>query len=248
MSTENGILSVFEPISLEQMDKVKLLNRVDTKFVVNQNRLPELLEGLNEQYYVLDIDGVRIYPYHTTYFDTEDLLAYRNHHNGKLNRYKVRLRTYMISGQNFFEIKFKNNKRRTIKSRVTVHSGTPVITGKAEELLLKKTPFIASDLQPRLSVNFHRTTLVSKKLNERITIDTGISFTRDSQQKNYNGLLIVEVKQDKSQESPILKRLHHMHVNPARLSKYCLGVLSMYEGVKYNLFKETLLNINRILS
>jgi hypothetical protein len=230
------------------MDEVKLLNRVDTKFVINQNRLPEMLNGLNEHYFVLDIDGVRMYPYHTTYFDTEDLLAYRNHHNGKLNRYKVRLRTYMISGQNFFEIKFKNNKRRTIKSRVTVPSDTPVITGKAETLLLKKSPFTAGVLQPKLSVNFHRTTLVSKKMNERITIDTGISFTKDHQQKDYNGLLIVEVKQDRSEESPVLRRLHQMHVNPARLSKYCLGVLTMFEGVKYNLFKETLLNINRIIS
>jgi hypothetical protein len=245
---KENILSSFDPITLEQMDDVKLLNRVDTKFVINQSNLPNILQGLQNEYYILDIDGVRMYPYHTTYFDTEDLLAYRNHHNGKLNRYKVRLRTYLISEQNYFEIKFKNNKKRTIKSRVNVPSDALIIDGKSEELLLKKSPFKAADLQPKLSVKFSRTTLVSKKMNERITLDTGISFTKEQIRKEYNGLMIIEVKQGKSEESPIIKRLHNMHLSPARLSKYCLGVISMYDGIKYNLFKETLLNINRILS
>lgn len=247
---DNGahILSTFEPITLEQMDEVKLLNRMDTKFILNQERLPEMLNDLQDDYYILDIDGVRIYPYHTTYFDTEDFVTYRNHHNGKLNRHKVRLRTYMLSGQHFFEVKFKNNKKRTIKSRVTVASDTPVIAGKAEDLLLRKTPFKATDLQPRLSVGFSRTTLVSKKLNERITIDTGLVYKNEHLQKEYKGLLIVEVKQGRSEKSPLISRLHSMYINPARLSKYCLGVLSMYDGVKYNLFKETLHNINKILS
>lgn len=248
MQLNENILSSFEPITLEQMDGVKLLNRLDTKFVINQSNLLNILQGLQKDYYILDIEGVRVYPYHTTYFDTEDMLAYRNHHNGKLNRYKVRLRTYVISGQNYFEIKFKNNKRRTIKSRVNVPSNTLVIDGKSEELLIKKSPFKAADLQPKLTVKFSRTTLVSKKMNERITLDTGISFTNDQKKKDYNGLMIIEVKQGKTEESPIIKRLHNMHVSPARLSKYCLGVISIYDGIKYNLFKETLLNINRILS
>ena len=85
-------------------------------------------------------------------------------------------------------------------------------------------------------------------MNERITLDTGISFTKEQKRKEYNGLMIIEVKQGKSEESPIIKRLHNMHLSPARLSKYCLGVISMYDGIKYNLFKETVLNINRILS
>lgn len=245
---DDSILGTFHPIMLEQMDEVKLLNRVDTKFVVNQNRLNTILEGLQDDYYMLDISGVRMYPYNTTYFDTDELIAYRNHHNGKLNRYKVRLRTYMLSGQNFFEIKFKNNKKRTIKSRVTVQSAAPVIAGKAEELLLRKSPFTVADLNPKLSVSFVRTTLVSKKMNERITIDRAISYQNGNRQKNFDGLLIIEVKQGKSEESPAMRRLHQLHINPARLSKYCLGILSLYDGVKHNLFKETLLNINRILA
>lgn len=245
---DNNIISTFDPITLEQMDDVRLLNRVDTKFVLNQNKLPGMLDGLQDEYLVLSVDGTRLYPYKTTYFDTDDLVAYRNHHNGKLNRYKVRIRTYMVSGQNYFEIKFKNNKKRTIKSRVIVPTDEPDITGNAEELLLKKSPFIKSELQPKLTVCFRRTTLVSKKMNERITIDTDISYKFDHRQKDFNGLMIVEVKQARSQESPIIRRLHSMHLNPARLSKYCLGIISMYEGIKYNTFKETLLNINKILS
>jgi len=39
------ILNYFEPITLEQMSGVKLMNRTDTKFVTNREKLQELLQG-----------------------------------------------------------------------------------------------------------------------------------------------------------------------------------------------------------
>ena len=38
------ILSHFDPITLEQMSSVKLMNRTDTKFVTNLGKLRQLLE------------------------------------------------------------------------------------------------------------------------------------------------------------------------------------------------------------
>ena len=38
------ILSKFDPITLEQMSSVKLMNRTDTKFVTNLDKLRQLLE------------------------------------------------------------------------------------------------------------------------------------------------------------------------------------------------------------
>ena len=69
-------------------------------------------------YKVLTISGLRQGRYETRYFDTADYEMYTKHHNGKLNRYKVRFRTYVDSEMNFFEVKFKTNTGRTRKSRV----------------------------------------------------------------------------------------------------------------------------------
>ena len=52
------------------------------------------------------------------------MTLYHDHHNGKLNRYKVRRRRYIDTDTEFLEVKLKNNKKRTIKSRIKL-SGQP---------------------------------------------------------------------------------------------------------------------------
>ena len=42
--TLEEILNTFEPISLDQMSSVKLMNRTDTKFVTNLDKLKQLLK------------------------------------------------------------------------------------------------------------------------------------------------------------------------------------------------------------
>ena len=89
MKAINNILSSFEPISLNQMDEVKLMNRTDTKFVFEYSLLEKVIEEIKAHYYVLDIDGVRLNAYRSLYFDTKDFKFYFEHHNGKKNRNKV---------------------------------------------------------------------------------------------------------------------------------------------------------------
>ncbi len=50
MTTIHNIMSEFEPIRLEQMAKVKLMNRVDTKFVTSLRRLIDFLGSASEFY------------------------------------------------------------------------------------------------------------------------------------------------------------------------------------------------------
>ena len=90
-------LSSFQSISLEEMDNVKLMNRTDTKFVFSSSFLIEILNGLSDRYRVLEIEGKKESLYNTVYFDTEQLKFYTEHHNGKLNRHKVRMRKYVNS-------------------------------------------------------------------------------------------------------------------------------------------------------
>ena len=116
------ICSLFLPISLEEMDRVKLMDRTDTKFVFHISELSELLQSISQDYFILDMKGLRAHAYETLYLDTVDFDLFRNHHNGKLNRYKIRYRNYKESALAFFEIKFKNNKGRTSRILVTVET------------------------------------------------------------------------------------------------------------------------------
>ena len=111
MQIISEILNRFDGITLKEMDSVALLDRVDTKYLFKVDLLPDILKKIMTEYYVLDIKNVRMSNYETIYYDTEDLSFYNQHHNGKLNRYKIRERCYMDSNLSFFEIKYKNNKK-----------------------------------------------------------------------------------------------------------------------------------------
>ena len=117
------IVNSFEEISLGEIEKVAaLLDRIDLKFTINISELPEILEFVKPYYSALCIEDKRIMQYKSLYFDTADFNLYKIHHNGKLNRYKVRIREYSDTNNVFFETKFKNNKGRTIKKRFVKHN------------------------------------------------------------------------------------------------------------------------------
>jgi hypothetical protein len=246
MSTIDELIASFDPISLEKMDEVTLLNRMDSKFVFRAGILPCILEQIISSYFILEINEVRLQRYETLYFDTPEHHLYLNHHNRRLNRFKVRSRTYVDSGSCYFEIKFKNNKRRTIKER-NKHKGPPeVITGKQEHLLITHTALTPGMLMPSLWVNFSRITLVNSALTERVTIDTGLTFRSGTNEAAYPGVAIAEVKQGRSCSSVISGILHKEHVPGSKMSKYCLGIVSLNPTIKHNNFKQKLRHINKL--
>ena len=112
------ILAPFAPISLEQMSSVKLMNRIDTKFVTTMPQLVRLLKMAQGEYYVQEIKGERNMLYDTTYFDTRDFGMYNEHQHKHTNRQKIRFRTYVSSDLQFMEVKTKNNHGRTKKKRI----------------------------------------------------------------------------------------------------------------------------------
>ena len=86
MSVLTDILSTFAPISLEQMSEVKLMNRIDRKFVTTTDRLYQLLQMARQDYYIQEIDGERNPEYDTTYFDTIAFDMYNQHQWNHANR------------------------------------------------------------------------------------------------------------------------------------------------------------------
>ena len=240
----------FEPIALEHLGQVKLLNRVDTKFTFGLDKLDGILQKLQNDYYILDIDDNRVMDYESLYYDSSDLAFYLAHHNERTNRLKVRYRRYVVSDICFFELKFKNNKGRTIKTRIQTPHIANGIQADEKQFLEQHHYGKNLDLKPTLWVYYKRMTLVSKDFSERATIDIDLSYQFNNQKYKYNNVVIAELKQETvNRNSSIFKALHEEHIHPKRLSKYCMGIISCYGNVKMNRFKQKytfLKKINKI--
>jgi acid stress-induced BolA-like protein IbaG/YrbA len=246
LNNQDYILNQFESILLSEMDSVKLMDRIDTKFVFNEVQLPEILKSLLPHYRILDVNGHRISRYESLYFDTKNFDLYQKHYHGKLNRYKVRYRKYLESDMVFFEVKFKNNKGRTIKNRVRQEEISVLLNEKSNQLLKDKAPGMGLTLEANMWVNYSRITLVNKLSSERVTIDLGMHFKNEVHAKQIENIIIAEVKQQKSAMSPFMMLMRQQHIRAVSISKYCLGIMSLFENVKHNNFKPTITHINKI--
>lgn len=248
MQQLSNILEKFEPISLSEMDAVELLNRTDTKYVFHSSMLPLILESLRNDYFILEVNGLRTCRYESLYYDNKNLECYLNHHNGKANRVKVRYRKYESSGVSFFEIKNKTNTDRTYKKRMKC-SGLSLEMSETEQQFFEKyTSFKAADFLPSVQTDFTRITLVKKDMTERATFDYKLAFSCRDSVKTIDAAVIAEVKQSRfNYQSPIIKHLKSKHLAPRSVSKYCWGVVETHDHIKKNTFKLQLHEINKML-
>ena len=102
-------------------------------------------------------------------------------------------------------------------------------------------------LKPTLVNDFTRITLANVAEKERVTIDLNLSFSKEQKIKGYENIVIVEVKQERLDlKSAIIKNLRKMGYYPYSMSKYCIGMLGLYKGLKYNRFKQKLIKLNKL--
>ncbi|MFT5859862.1 MAG: hypothetical protein ACI865_001968 [Flavobacteriaceae bacterium] len=251
MSTKsiNNILDTFEKIGLDQMDEVKLMNRVDTKFIFTRSDLIDLLPELNEHYKVLSINGKSISAYESLYYDSKSLDFYNDHQRKKLNRMKVRYRKYLDSDIAFLEVKHKY-KGRTNKMRIPSEELHMVMPGDHVSFVNDSVSFDDfHDLAPTLTNHYKRITLVGRNRNERLTIDIDLNFEWKEKSANLEFLIIAELKQEKvNRSSPFFQIMKTRMIRPFRLSKYCIGIIELDDEakLKYNRFKKKLLKISKL--
>ncbi len=247
--TVNAAVNGLQPHDLWQQNSAALMNRVDTKYMLPLSVFEELLAALSQEYTVLAQQGTRIFSYETTYFDTVHQQFYLAHHNGKLNRHKVRFRRYVQFNRGFMEVKLKNNKRRTIKKRVPMDCQLPdehKVNGFVKDCIGED----AAKLQTSLFVNYRRITLLNKNRPERLTIDLDLSFqcAKTGQSNMLDDVFIVELKREgKLQESSFSHWLSDKNIKPIKFSKYCMGmVLTHDRNLKKNRFKSTISQLSKI--
>ncbi|HFB66402.1 MAG TPA: polyphosphate polymerase domain-containing protein [Aeromonadales bacterium] len=235
-----------EKHGLDDLKDASLMNRVDSKFIIKKTHLPIVLSKLQKNYSVLSINRREIFEYRNHYFDTREMTFYHHHHNGKLNRYKVRQRHYVDSELHFLEVKFKNNKKRTLKTRMPVdHLKCDGVDSFVKEQMGEPTlELINSQIS-----GYRRMAFANEEAAERITIDFDVWYQSPELDEiiELNDLCIVEVKQNKKNTQSLFfglaKELGYSQVS---FSKYCVGCALLHgDMLKINRFKQV---INKYIS
>lgn len=243
------VLNLFKPITLGEMKEVKLMNRIDTKYVVPVKLLFEILEQAKDSYFVQFNKDSRIAKYNTVYLDTQDMQMYNTHESGRKTREKIRMRAYLDSDDVFLEIKDKNNHGRTKKNRIHIPRMEQIESfGPAIEFLQENAKYSMAQLQPALENEFNRITLVNVAKTERLTIDIGLQLhnLRNAQSASCSNIAIIELKRDGLTYSPMKELLLKMHVHTMGFSKYCIGCALTDSTLRQNNFKERLRKIAKM--
>lgn len=245
----HSILSSFDSISLEEMDGVKLLNRIDTKYTFCPENINALILSLNSTYRILEIKGNRTNRYQTLYFDTPNYQLFLDHHNERVNRYKLRFRKYVDSNLSYLEMKFKTAKERTDKKRTRKEDIEMQLSDSSLKFIEKHLKRAAPDFVPVLWNSFMRLTFVHKLFPERLTIDIGLEFSscKTGEIVPLPTLVVAEVKRDKATaHSDFVQMMKKEGVREVGFSKYCIGALLLNKKLKYNRFKAQLLKLNKL--
>jgi hypothetical protein len=223
------VVDAFPAIGLDRLDAVAALReRIDVKYVIPQAVFALLADRLLASHAALEIGGRRAFAYRSTYFDTAELSAYRDHIQQRRRRYKCRSREYIDTGVYAFEVKLKGLRGRTVKHRMD-HDGHELSDAAIDFLrdhLREYGRAAEGALRPALAVAYTRVTLASPELGERVTCDFDLTFTAPdgSAGRLDGGMAILESKSaaGRGLADRALRELGH-RPEPA-CSKYCLGV------------------------
>jgi len=246
------LLNDFTGHKLSDLKNAALMDRVDTKFMLPISYLTLILEELMPHYSVLDIEGRRLFTYDNTYFDTPDYSFYHMHHQGKLNRYKVRHRYYTDTQTGFLEVKFKNNKGRTIKTRIEKNEA--FLDQNCITFLASQLGEQFQTLQASQKGSYQRIALANEQSGERLTLDLNLHFEslekQDIEHKtdiNLPLMFIAELKQNRHNiHSPFAQLMARLNIRPTNFSKYCIGCSLVAPNLKANRFKPQLRSLQKL--
>jgi hypothetical protein len=222
------------------LDARLLQQRVDRKFRLHVNTLERLLDHLIEGHRAVRSGSTLAAGYRTRYFDTPDRRSYHDHRRDRRPRYKVRIRHHLDRGLSFLEIKRKGGDGRTTKARRPYPFECEALDDEALRFIDRYCPFGAASLVHGPLIEFRRATLVGEVIDERITLDWGLSVTDDVRCEELPHVAIAEVKQGRySNATPAVRALRTLHVRERSVSKYCVASAKL-SPVPANVFRPVL--------
>ena len=241
------LIDSMNTVCLSELDQVALMNRIDNKYVLDAQQVALIIPLMQNHYKVLEIEKNKIFTYENNYFDTPNLQFYYDHHNGYLNRLKVRGRKYKETETSYFEIKRKENIDRTSKIReITTDLISEIDEDRKKKIQSYYRKNIA-DLKIVLQNKFNRITFTNNNQTERITLDFNIQFSDENHQKTFTNFFVLEIKQSKSNErSMINETLKKNNIREQSFSKYIFGVIVLKEHIRKNNFLPLIKKINTL--
>lgn len=233
------------PISLAEVnEEAALQRRVDKKFLLNGSQLATLLAALDDDFAIMEIAGRRIFGYSSTYFDTPDLDQFRAHRQGRRRRFKVRTRTYLDSGLCMFEAKLKGVRGETDKYRIPHPAAERTVMNEADRtflatLLDTEYGIEMPELNPVMTVDYNRGTLVNPHSRERLTCDVQLLCSDKERQVAGPDLVVVETKS--ADGRGVADRvLAGMGIRELSMSKYCVGIALLHPHLPANRWNRVL--------
>jgi hypothetical protein len=226
-------------------EQAALQTRTDRKYLVPVDQLAELIDRLPGAWAVLEIDRRRGFAYESVYFDTPDLLTYRQHLQGRRRRYKVRTRAYLDSGDCAFEVKHKGHRDQTVKARLPYP-----ITARAHLTPLARA-FLADQLQaaygqpaPRLAARvttaYQRTTLVDLEHGTRLTCDVDLVCTGAGRVATGLSRHVLVESKSPGPAAGADTALRGLGLRPVQMSKYCVAAALLHPELRANPWHRTL--------
>lgn len=220
------LLQSYPVVPLEKVKSIRLMDRLDTKYLTTYPQMLRLLAELKSDFFAQHIEGQIEAEYRTQYFDTPDFDFYRMHQSGRTVRQKIRKRDYVNSERSFLEVKTKNNKDRTRKERIDCGDCAEFRIANYCDFLRGKCFVKPECLIPTVRNSFKRITLVDRACSVRITLDYDLCFMNGQNQHvtSLQHLCVVELKQQARTRSGIHTVLRDLRIHPGGFSKYCVGM------------------------
>ncbi|MFI0417403.1 VTC domain-containing protein [Spongiactinospora sp. 9N601] len=225
-----GIAAGLPPVGLAEA--AGLMSRIDRKYLVPAAALADLADRLGERFAVLQIGRRRQFRYSSTYFDTPDLLTYRQHRQGRRRRFKIRTRAYADSGERWLEVKLSGGPRGgggTDKHRAPHRAAGRALSAEDRDFVsdvvlrgLRTPP--PDPLLPILTTDYRRVTLVDRAGAARLTCDTGLVCHDGRRAFAARGDYALVESKSESGDAPPDRALRAMGLRPVSVSKYCLAV------------------------
>jgi hypothetical protein len=197
--------------------------------------MDNFLRTTNTNFAVLEVADSRAFTYETSYFDTPDLLLYRDHAQRRRRRIKVRTRRYVESDRTRLEVKAKLGHGQTQKAlfenRQEIGSDEIALVNDAIQNLNSSERFsgLAERLQPTAVTTFQRSTMINQDEVERITLDSGLILDAHAKSIHMHpDLVLVEIKSP-HRMSHTVRQLRRSGIHATSFSKYCAAIEATQE-------------------
>ena len=224
----------------ELVHGAELLERVDRKYLLSPADAAAVLRTLDPETRVLEIADRRAFAYDSVYFDTDDFAVYRLTAQRRRRRFKLRTRTYVDTGGCFLEVKTKDGRGKTVKTRIPWDREDRAWLGPdgrefAASVLSEHghDGALVTQLRPTVSSTYLRTTLLLPE-GSRATIDTELNWrSAEGAGVRARDRVIIETKsaQRKSQLDVALWR---SGVRPSGISKFGIGTAALHAELPRN--------------